>query len=545
MTDPETAAVDVDGRRPGTGRAAAGMGAAVALSRGIGFVRILTIAAVLGTTYLGNTYSSSNSVSNVIFELLAAGALSAVLVPTFTNLFAGSDRAEVERLAGGVLGLALAVLGVLVILGEIFAGSIAGLLVSGVDSPVIAAQQQELSTFLLRFMIPQILLYAFGAVAVAVLHAQRRFIVPALAPIALTAVVVTGMLVFRAIVGPGRPGLDLSPAARLCLALTATLGVTAFVAMPIVAMLRSGVRPRVHIPRRDPAVGRLLRLSGWAILQHAAFGLLLGVCIVIGNAVRGGTVAYQVAFVFFTAPYAVLAAPVHTTVLPELAQDAARGAWSGFAASVRWALDAMAMLLLPMTAGMVALAEPGMRAVAFGNASSPRGVQLLAVAVATLAIGLLPYAAFFLFARSFYALDESRLPAALALGAAVLTGIVMLLVAPHTAGAGRVAVLGLGNTVASTISATALGIALRRRLGHPILPGTVVRSLAVAVVVGLGVWATARTLDPAGRVASLVVVAALAVVGGAGYLAGIRLLGARVRLRPRLSDGPRPSAPGA
>jgi putative peptidoglycan lipid II flippase len=515
------------------------MGAAVALSRGIGFVRILTIAAVLGTTYLGNTYSSSNSVSNVIFELLAAGALSAVLVPTFTNLFASRDRAEVERLAGGLLGLALLVLGVLVVLGEVFAGRIAHLLVSGVNSPGIAAQQQALSTFLLRFMIPQILLYAFGAIAVGTLHAQRRFIVPALAPIALTVVVVTGMLVFRVLVGPGDPGLDLDPAARLCLALTATLGVTAFVAMPVVAMLRSGVRPRIHIPRRDPALGRLLRLSAWAILQHAAFGLLLGVCIVIGNAVRGGTVAYQVAFVFFTAPYAVLAEPIHTTVLPELSGDAARGDLGAFAASVRWAVDSMAMLLLPMAAGMIALAAPGMRAVAFGNASSPQGVHLLAVAVATLAVGLLPYSLFFLFARSCYALEDSRLPATLALGAAVVASIVMLVVAPHTSGAGRVAVLGLGNTAASALAAGVLWIALRRRLGHPIVPLSVLRSLVVAAVVGLGVWWAARGLDPAGRIACVAVVVVLAAVGGGIYLVGIRLLGARVNLRPQLPGGPR------
>lgn len=543
VTDGDPAAVGFDGRRPGTGRAAAGMGAAVALSRGIGFVRILTIAAVLGTTYLGNTYSSSNSVSNVIFELLAAGALSAVLVPTFTNLFAAQDHAEVERLSGALLGLALLVLGVLVVLGEIFAGQIAHLLVSGVGSPEVAAQQQALSTFFLRFMIPQILLYAFGAVAVGILHAQRRFIVPALAPIALTVVVVAGMVIFRVLVGPGDPGLDIPASARLCLALTATLGVTAFVAMPVVAMLRTGVRPRIHIPRREAAVGRLLRLSGWAILQHAAFGLLLGVCIVIGNAVRGGTVAYQVAFVFFTAPYAVLAAPIHTTVLPELSGDADRGDLDAFAGSVRWAFDAMAMLLLPMTAGMIALAAPGMRAVAFGNAATPEGVHLLAVAVATLAVGLLPYAVFFLFARSFYALGDSRLPASLALASAVVVGAAMLLIAPHTSGAGRVAVLGLGNTTASLLAAVLLGVALRRRLGHRIIPLSVLRSVVVATIVGFGVWFASQALDPSGRVASAVVVVVLAAVGGGVYLVGLRVLGASVRVRPRLpAADPRPVA---
>ena len=42
--------------------------------------------AVLGTTFLGNAFQSANSLSNVLFELLAAGALSAVLVPTFVKL---------------------------------------------------------------------------------------------------------------------------------------------------------------------------------------------------------------------------------------------------------------------------------------------------------------------------------------------------------------------------------------------------------------------------------------------------------------------------
>ena len=84
------------------GRAARVMGAATAVSRILGFGRVLVIAAVLGTTDLGNTFSASNSVSNVLFDLLAAGALSAVLVPAFVELLerraaAGSPSATAPR----------------------------------------------------------------------------------------------------------------------------------------------------------------------------------------------------------------------------------------------------------------------------------------------------------------------------------------------------------------------------------------------------------------------------------------------------------------
>ena len=96
-----------DAAPPGASRtmttSAAGMGAAAAVSRAFGGLRVLVIAAVLGTTFLGNTFQASNSVSNVLFELLAAGALSAVLVPTFVELLDRGDQREAEEVAGGVL----------------------------------------------------------------------------------------------------------------------------------------------------------------------------------------------------------------------------------------------------------------------------------------------------------------------------------------------------------------------------------------------------------------------------------------------------------
>ena len=69
-----------------------------------------------------------------------------------------------------------------------------------------------------------------------------------------------------------------------------------------------------------------------------------------------------------------------------------------FAATVRGALDRMAVLVLPVSAVMIALALPMMRVVAFGRAEGT-GVELLAAALASLAVGLFPYGAFLLLSR--------------------------------------------------------------------------------------------------------------------------------------------------
>jgi len=506
-------------------RSVAGMGAAAAVSRSFGGLRMVVIAAVLGTTYLGNTFQAANSVSNVLFELLAAGALSAVLVPTFVaHLSRGADR-RVEDVAGGVLSIALVGLGVVSVLGIVFAPQLARLLTAGVADPGIAAQQQELATYLLRFFVPQVLLYAVGAVATAVLHAKGRFALAAVAPIGNTIVIVTAMLVFRAMAGD-HPGLDLSSGERLCLALGGTLGVAAFVAVPAVGLRISGFRLRLGARRAwvDRDVRSLLRLSGWAALQHAGTGILLAAALVVCGGVQGGVVAYQLGMVVFLAPYGIVAQPIHTAVLPRLSVDAAAGDAEGLHHSLRWAVDAMAVGTLPLAAALTALSAPVMSVLAFGEAARGDGPELLGAALLGLAVGIPAYGGFLLMTRAAYALGDSRTPALASLGSALL-GATGMVVAGHLAdGPARLALVGGAHTLAYAVGGLWLVWRLRPRVGS-MLATTLLRPLGLAVALGGAAWATMEAWSPEGRVAVLV---AVGVIGGAGavvYVAALRSLG--------------------
>jgi putative peptidoglycan lipid II flippase len=512
------------------------MGVATAVSRGFGFARILVIAAVLGTTYLGNAYSSSNSVSNVLFELLASGALSAVLVPTFVAYLDRGDQRDAEELAGGLLGIAMVALAVVAAIGMAAAPLIARLLTSGVSDPHVAAQQRSLSTFLLYFFIPQIVLYAIGAVAVAALYAQRRLAITGIAPIGLTVVVVVAMGAFRVLAGPD-PGLSLTLDEKLVLALGGTLGVAAFVGIPFVALWRGGFRlvPRFR-RRRDHAVRRLLRLSGWAAFQNSMVGVLLLAAIVIGNRVEGGTVAYQVSSTFFLAPYAVLAQPIHTAIHPDLARQTALP--DAFARSLRWALDSIALLVVPISAGMIALSKPIMQVAAFGHAQRAGGVALLSAGLATFGVGLFVYSAFLLFVRAYYALGVGKTPALVALVAS-LVGVGVTVgagVAVH--GATVVAVIGLGHSLAYAIGALVLGFGLARRSGHSVFPSALPKAVAISAPLGVAAWWISRTVAPSGRIATLALLAGLTLVGGAIYLGVLRLVGGAPERPPHAAGAP-------
>jgi putative peptidoglycan lipid II flippase len=512
-----------------TARAAAGMGAVTAVSRSLGFVRVLVVTAVLGTTSLGDAFQSANSVSNVLFELLAAGALSAVLVPTFVQLLDRGDETGAERVAGGVLGVALAVLGPIVVVGVVFAPLLARVLTIGVASDVAAAQR-DLVTFLLRFFVPQVLLYAAGTIVTGVLYAKRRFAITAAAPIGNTVVMVACLALFRVVAGPD-PGLDLTTTEKLLLVAAGTGGVLAFVGVLLGAGAASGFRLRPRWPRRDAQVGAVLRHSGWGVVLHTGAGLLLGAAIVTAAGVVGGVVAYQVGWVMFLAPYAVLAQPIHTAILPEMVTEAREAGRRQVAASLRWALERMALLVLPATAAMIALASPALRVVEFGQTDG----QLLAAAVAGLAVGLYGYSAFLLLARGYYALGDSRTPGVVSLASAGVGIVVMVVSAVLVDGTARIVLLGLGHSMAYTVGAAVLALGLTRRTAASLRPAALGRVALVSAVAGVGGWAASDAVlgDDPGRLAALATVMVIVAIGAGVVVAGYRLLGVPAALSKR------------
>ncbi|MEL7209100.1 MAG: lipid II flippase MurJ, partial [Actinomycetota bacterium] len=464
------------------------MGLAAAASRVLGGGRVLVVAAVLGTTFLGDAFEAANTLPTVVFELLAAGALSAVLVPTFARLFDHGDVDEAARRAGGLLGIVLVVLGTLAVIGILAAPLLADLLVAeGTSSAAELEARRSLTTDLLRYFLPQLVLYPFGFLAIALLNARRVFALPAAAPIANTVVVVSALIAFRVVAGAD-PGVELTAGETMLLGLGGTLGVAAFVAVPTIALWRQGVSLRPRLSAVDGEVVGLLRLSSWAVLQHTGGALLLGAAIILGAATEGGVIAYRVAFYLFLAPYGILAQPIHTAVHPEVSAEAREGDLDAFARSVRWALDSLALVVIPASAAMIALAQPTMQVLAFGAADSGDGVSLMAAGSASLGLGLFAYGGFRLMAAAWYALDDSRTPAIVAVATAALGVAAMIAIAPHVDGAALVAVLGLGHTGAFLVGAVVLTVALARRIGRPLLPKLLGRTVLASTAIGSLLW---------------------------------------------------------
>ena len=105
------------------------------------------------------------------------------------------------------------------------------------------------------------------------------------------------------------------------------------------------------------------------------------------------------------------------------------------------------------------------------------GPGLLAAGLASLSLGLFPYGAFLLLARSYYALGDGRTPAIVAIATALFGVGIMIVGSFVTHGAARVAALGIGNTAAYVVGVIVLAIGARRRTGRSIIP----RALPISI----------------------------------------------------------------
>ncbi|MFP5299203.1 MAG: lipid II flippase MurJ, partial [Actinomycetota bacterium] len=174
---------------PSLGRGAAIVTFWTAISRVTGFFRVVAVAGALGTTFLANTYNSANTAPNLIFELMAAGVLTSVFVPTFVEHLIKGNGSKGWEIGDVLASSALVALGAVSLAVGLAAPWLIRLLLIGVD-PSVRDDAVSVGSDMLRLFAPQIVLYGAGMIMTAALHAHRRFTMAAAAPIFNNVVVI-------------------------------------------------------------------------------------------------------------------------------------------------------------------------------------------------------------------------------------------------------------------------------------------------------------------------------------------------------------------
>jgi putative peptidoglycan lipid II flippase len=488
------------------------------VSRVTGLARVVAIGAVLGPTFLGNTFQFANVLPNLVYYGLLAGSLfTSLLVPVLVRHVDTHDVLAARRIAGGFLGVALVGLLLLVPLAVVL-GPLALQATAGGSH---AAGQLAVSTWLIVMLIPQVFLYAVAGTCAAVQNSTSRFGLAAAAPAVenLGTLVVLGVV--AAVYAPPRD-LASVPASELALlGLGTTAAVAVHAGLQWCGARRSGVTVLPRRGWRDPEVRALVRHALPALAQAGLYALQLLTLLVVANRVAGGVVAFQVALNFYALPVALVATPVALSLLPRLARQARQGDAEAFREELARGLSFALFFTVPAAVGYVVLAEPLARALAFGQLAGSPGVTLVAVACAALAAGVVGQTAVQIGSYACYARGDTRTPLQ-AMRRQAATCLLGVLLASTLDGAALLAALGTSFSVALLHGALFLHHRLARQLppGQVRLGRSLLRISAGATLMAAPVWLVAWAVPVlvGGRLGQETALLAGAVVGAGAFL---------------------------
>jgi len=427
------------------------------VSRITGFVRVLVIGGALGATRLGDTYHAANQVSNILFEFLAAGTLSAVLVPGLVARLTRGDRDGAREFAGALLGRALVLVTPIVIVGIVCARPIMHLLVSA-NSGSSRSDQIRVGAFLLVFVLPQLALYAWGAVVTAMLHADGRFAAASVAPVANNVVVSAAVGLFWL---GGSTGLGIGLSDRVLLGAGTLGGVLCMTIVPAIAAWRAGlaITPRLRGTTTTVAMRREI---AWASLVVIPPQLFLLASLIVAGRIPGGVASCQIAFVLFLLPHALLGHPVATVLYPRIAASWALEDAPTARAQAARGLSTALLLTAPAAALVAVLAPWIVHVLSVGVLARGSGPALVAAALSGYAVGLSAYSWSLLVTRVAYASGDVKTPGLAAVGGGVV-GVALLVTLAGGASISTLRWIGLAHSGMALVTTGAIVVALVRR----------------------------------------------------------------------------------
>ncbi|MGZ3588339.1 MAG: lipid II flippase MurJ, partial [Candidatus Limnocylindrales bacterium] len=151
---------------------------AILASRVLGWLRTVVISAIFGAGPQLDAYFAAFRIPDLIFQLVAAGALSTALIPVLAGLFARGEDDHAWRVVASVGNAMMVALLLLAVVVELAAPVLVPLITPGFDQA-----QLELTVTMTRVMILSPLFLAAGAIAGSALNASGRFAAAAAAPL--------------------------------------------------------------------------------------------------------------------------------------------------------------------------------------------------------------------------------------------------------------------------------------------------------------------------------------------------------------------------
>lgn len=479
-------------------RAGSLISAALMLSSILGLLQTFLFTYVFGVSNLGDAYLQAYIIPNLIYTVVAGGALSSAFIPVFTSYAVGrNDEKAAWHIASSALNIAVAAMTVF---------SLIGVFLAPVIVPLynVNAKPAELALIitLTRIMLIQAVVLGSGVIVGAVLNTKQDFTRTALGTVLYNVGLDLGLI----------PGFLMAFHERL----TAPSEVAVYAAtwgVVLAAILQVGVqipglfkvkmRYTFTFDWRHPGVRQIYK----QMIPRAVNALMLSFSTAVDRALltaiaigaSGYINEYFQAFSILLLPVSIFGSSVSTAAFPTLAGYVARGRFDRVRSIITETMRGILFLTIPSAVGLVTLAFPITQTLLEHGEFTLQGAQSAAIPLTFFAIGLPALAAVEILTRSFYALQDSKTPVVISVAQFILKiALSIILLNIVTSPQWGMGALAFSTAIASILEAIALFILLSQRIsgfdkrslltffGHMLLACVAMVVVLIPLRLGLG-----------------------------------------------------------
>ncbi|HEX2626968.1 MAG TPA: murein biosynthesis integral membrane protein MurJ [Candidatus Limnocylindrales bacterium] len=473
------------------------------VSRVLGYLRVLLVTTTFGAGHELDAFNAAFRIPDLIYQLVAAGAVASALVPMVGGLLATGEDQRAWRVVSTIANLMLVALAALAAVAFITAPWLVPTFIAPGFPPDVLAKTIDLT----RLMLLAPILLALGAVATSALNAERRFAATAVAPIVYNLAIIGGALFLSSTMGVTG------------LAIGVVAGSFGHLAIQVPSLRKAGFRYAPKIDLGDDAARRALILMVPRVFGLGASQITIVVMVALASSFGSGAVTdWTNAFTLLQIPLGVIGIPLGIVLLPSLSREVAVGRTDVYLALIARSMRILLFVMLPIAAiGMAISLQVVDLLLGYGKVDA-EAVLLTASTLQLFLLGLGAHASIGVLARAFYARHDTRTPVLAAILAVVInTSLAWILVGPIGLPA-----LGLAIAIAAWAEAIVLLVILKRREPGLDLAGigsVAVRSLiAAAIAAGVAVLVVRLLPGEPSKVLLLLQAGSASIVAGLAYV---------------------------
>lgn len=368
------------------------------LSRVLGIVRETIIAGKFGQSDLTDAYVLSFQIPDLLFFLVAGGALSSAFIPVFTEYLHTKDEDEAWYLFSSVATIMALAVTAFVVLAFIFAPQLAVLI-----APEKSAEMQGLIAYMSQIVLPAQFAFFIGGLLFGTLYARQIFSVPGLGPNIYNIGIMFGAVVVSAFVTPTVAGMSWGALGG------AFLG---NILLPMWAMRRMGSKYRFIIDTKHEGVRRVFKLMLPVVLGLSLPAVFSMVMQYFGGYYQedGVNTALNTSNRLMQAPLGVFGQAMAIGAFPALSQFFATGAMDMYREQLAKTLRVVVYMSLPIAALMILAPHDIVRFFFQHGVFTPEDTHRTALALQMFALGVPAWCMHPVLMRGYFAIQRPSIP---------------------------------------------------------------------------------------------------------------------------------------